>query len=94
MSRSSAIIVLGALVIITPFAGIPSWLSSIVFMILGILIITIGIFLRAKNTRTIGAAAFADTSLPEEAAEKPAASPEPKPATDAKQSPHKDPLAF
>ena len=46
MSKNTAIIVTGALVLVTPYLGIPSDWKTVIFVAVGIIIIIIGLSLR------------------------------------------------
>jgi TRAP-type C4-dicarboxylate transport system permease small subunit len=52
MSRESTVILLGVLVAVSPFTGLPLSLLSWVLPILGALLVLIGITLRALSART------------------------------------------
>ncbi|MDP2651894.1 MAG: hypothetical protein Q8O94_02040 [bacterium] len=49
MSRASTIILLGVLVILVPFSGLPSSLRSLLAVILGACILGIGLSMRARR---------------------------------------------
>ena len=50
MSRSSALILLGILVILAPFSGLPASLRSLLSIVLGACVLGIGAALRARET--------------------------------------------
>ncbi len=53
MARSSILILLGALVVLTPYLGLPySWLMALL-PILGVCVILIGITLRSKRRAAV-----------------------------------------
>ncbi len=49
MSRSSALILLGILIMLTPFSGLPSGFRDVLALIFGALVLGIGFFIRAKE---------------------------------------------
>ncbi len=49
MSRSSALILLGVLILLTPFSGLPSSFRALLTVIFGALVLGVGFFLRAKE---------------------------------------------
>jgi hypothetical protein len=51
MSRSSTLILLGVLVILVPFSGLPTALRSLLAAILGACVLGIGLSIRAREAR-------------------------------------------
>ncbi len=51
MSRASTIILIGALILVTPFSGFPSSLREMFTLVLGACVLGIGISLRTRETR-------------------------------------------
>ena len=51
MSRSSVLILLGLLVALTPFSGLPSVLRTLLLVILGFIVLGMGIAERARLAR-------------------------------------------
>ncbi|MEK7114127.1 MAG: hypothetical protein AAB850_01090 [Patescibacteria group bacterium] len=51
MSRTSTLILLGVLVILAPFSGLPASLRSLLAVILGACVLGIGISERAREVR-------------------------------------------
>lgn len=49
MSRTSALILLGILVMLTPFSGLPIAIRSLISVICGIAILGIGLMLRTRE---------------------------------------------
>jgi cell division protein FtsW (lipid II flippase) len=75
MSRSSALILLGILVVVAPLSGLPeSWITFLL-AVFGIIIALIGIAMRAAQARRAREAAFVPATLP--VAESSPAEPEP-----------------
>ncbi|MFZ1075510.1 MAG: hypothetical protein WAN50_04000 [Minisyncoccia bacterium] len=52
MSRTSALILLGILVALTPFSGLPIAIRNLLAVIFGICVTSIGVSLRAHEVRT------------------------------------------
>jgi hypothetical protein len=52
MSRASTLMVLGVLVILTPFSGFPTSMRSFFDLLLGLCVFTIGLLLRTRQVRT------------------------------------------
>ncbi|MBU6491022.1 hypothetical protein KGQ25_02640 [Patescibacteria group bacterium] len=71
MSRTSALILLGILVMLVPYSGFPSAMRSLLTVVLGACVFGIGLILRAREPRR--AAPRADEPAPETQVE-PAAS--------------------
>lgn len=59
MSRSSALILLGVLVILAPFSGLPTSIRSLLAVIFGAAVMGIGFFLRTKEAERIMSAVSA-----------------------------------
>lgn len=59
MSRSSALILLGVLVILAPFSGLPAAIRSLLAVLFGAAVMGIGFFLRAKEAERVMSAAAA-----------------------------------
>lgn len=49
MSRAGILILLGILVILAPFSGLPTSIRSLLAVILGACVLGIGLMLRARN---------------------------------------------
>jgi VIT1/CCC1 family predicted Fe2+/Mn2+ transporter len=49
MTRESVLVILGVLVALTPYAGLPLSILEIVLPVLGLLIVAIALTLRARN---------------------------------------------
>jgi hypothetical protein len=64
MSRSSAIILLGILVILAPLSGLPTSWVTLLLAIFGVIIALIGIALRAEGARKAREAMFTPSNLP------------------------------
>ena len=56
MSRSSVLIMLGALTILAPFSGLPSAIRTLIAIGLGVAVIGIGVAMRSKEQRRLLAA--------------------------------------
>ena len=85
MSRSNALILLGVLVILAPFSGLPAAIRSLLAVIFGAAVMGIGFFLRAKEVERVMSA------IPTQAPTEPvavAAEPEPTPEPVAHEAPH------
>lgn len=52
MSRTSALILLGVCIILTPFSGFPIALRSVLTLIFGACVLGIGLALRARAVRS------------------------------------------
>ena len=65
MSRASTIILIGTLIILTPFSGFPSSLRELFTLVLGACILGIGISLRARETRPAAPSVSAAEPTPE-----------------------------
>jgi hypothetical protein len=63
MSRSSTLILLGILTVLTPFSGLPSAIRSLFAVIFGATVLGIGLMLRAGETHR--AQPPAETPAPE-----------------------------
>ncbi len=48
MSKESTLILLGILLIVTPFAGLPEFLRTTLLVVLGLAVVLIGISLKAR----------------------------------------------
>ncbi len=64
MSRTSALIVLGILTLITPFSGLPMALRSLLTVACGASILGIGLMLRAREAKSAQPPKEAPTSEP------------------------------
>ena len=51
MSRSSALILLGALTILIPFSGLPVAFRSLITVVFGMAILAVGLSLRSREAR-------------------------------------------
>lgn len=51
MSRTGALILIGILVILTPFSGFPIGLRSILLVVLGLMVLSIGLSLRRSEVQ-------------------------------------------
>ena len=49
MSRAGTLILLGVLVILVPFSGLPTSIRSLLAVILGVCVLCIGLILRARS---------------------------------------------
>jgi hypothetical protein len=53
MSRSSTLIVLGALVILAPYSGLPVAVRGILEVAFGALVLSFGLWMRAREVRRV-----------------------------------------
>lgn len=56
MSKSSALILLGVLTVLTPFSGLPASFRDFLTVVFGILVLAVGFLLRAKEVAEHAAA--------------------------------------
>jgi hypothetical protein len=56
MSRSSTLILLGLLVALAPFSGLPSSFRTLIAVVLGLIVLGVGVAERARNVREAKAA--------------------------------------
>ena len=64
MSRSSALILLGILVVLAPLSGLPeSWITALLAL-LGIGVALMGVALRAEHARRMGHSVAASSAAP------------------------------
>lgn len=64
MSRTSTLILLGILTMLTPFSGLPNTYRSVLIVAFGVAILGIGLSLRSEETQRV----HADVQVPEPAA--------------------------
>lgn len=67
MSRSSTLILLGLLIVITPFSGLPTALRTFLLVLFGALVVAIAFLIRSREVESARAAALPQTvSEPEQ----------------------------
>ncbi len=85
MSRTSALILLGILVMLAPFSGLPVAFRSLLEVIFGACVLGIGFFMRAKESARAAAPLRAESAAPPVADPVPV---EPEPLAAAAEPPH------
>jgi hypothetical protein len=65
MSRTSALMLLGVLVMLAPFSGLPSTFRTLLLVIFGITILGIGLTLRTQEVRQAQSSSSNQTPEPE-----------------------------
>jgi hypothetical protein len=65
MSRSSTLILLGILTILTPFSGLPSGIRTLFAVVFGATVLGIGLMLRSNETRRAQSPAETPAPAPE-----------------------------
>ena len=60
MSKETTVILLGALVVIVPYLGVPSSWRTLALIVIGIALMIVGFMLRGKSQATPGSYPFAE----------------------------------